>query len=275
VLAQTEQDFEVIVVDDASPEDMGRVVAAIGDPRVTCVRRSVNGGDAAARNEGIRRSRGRHVAFLDDDDEWFPEKLSCQLAAFEQGGPDIGLVYTARETVASRGQSGTLETGSPETDLRWFRITTSTVMVTRKVIETVGLFDEGILYCSDYDLWIRIFLAGYRLVAVNRPLVKYVVHGNALSGNPRKVIDGEETLLAKHPEFFEQDHRSLGQHYLNLGALYCSVGDPSRGTRAFARSLRLRPTFSSFAHLVLSLGGTRVYQSLGTVRSFFRNALSS
>ena len=63
VLAQTVRDIEVIVADDASTEDVGSLVKEFRDPRVRCVRRSSNGGDAAARNAGIRASSGRFVAF--------------------------------------------------------------------------------------------------------------------------------------------------------------------------------------------------------------------
>ncbi len=277
VLGQTEQDFEVIVADDASTEDNESVVASFRDSRVKYVRRSLNGGDAAARNDGIRHSRGRYVAFLDDDDQWFPEKLSCQLAEFDREGPGVGLVYTARETFfAATGRSKALAAGGDvEAQLRWFRITTSTVMVPRETIERVGLFDERILYCSDYDMWIRIFLAGYRLVGVDRPLIRYFVHGNALSGNPHKIIAGEETILRKHADFFAEDPNSLSHLYLNVGVLYCSVGDPRKGRRALAKSLKLRPRLSALAHFVLSLGGARIYQSVGTGRAFFRKVLSS
>ncbi|MGH2727704.1 MAG: glycosyltransferase family 2 protein, partial [Actinomycetota bacterium] len=75
VLAQTIQDFEIVVVDDASPTP----ATAPADPRIRVVRRETNGGEPAARNSGLDAARGRYVAFLDDDDRYVPERLAIGL----------------------------------------------------------------------------------------------------------------------------------------------------------------------------------------------------
>src|SRR5579859_7824272 len=79
VLAQTYADLELIVVDDASSEDIAGALDGIDDPRLKLIRKSVNQGAAAARNTGIQAATGRWVAFLDSDDEWLPQKLELQL----------------------------------------------------------------------------------------------------------------------------------------------------------------------------------------------------
>ncbi len=268
VLRQTEQDFEVLVVDDASTDDTEGAVARFGDPRVKYIQQSVNRGDAAARNAGITNSTGHYIAFLDDDDQWIPEKLAWQIAEFEKGGDRLRLVYGGRETFfTATGRSSVLRLPDDvETQLRWFKITTSTVMVRRAGIEEVGLFDEDILYCSDYDLWIRLWRAGFRIAYIDRPLVRYFVHGNALSDNPRKMIAGEERLLKKHAEFFAEDPASLGEHYRNLGLLYCAIGDTRSGREALAKSIRLRPKVSTLAYYVLAMGGSGFYQRVRDFR---------
>ncbi len=81
VLAQSFQDFEVIVVDDASTDNTAGAVEQIGDRRVRLLRLDKNGGAARTRNEGVRAATGRWIAFLDSDDLWKPEKLSRQLAS--------------------------------------------------------------------------------------------------------------------------------------------------------------------------------------------------
>src|SRR3954471_3920817 len=81
VLAQTERDLEVIVVDDASTDGTAQRLAELakGDDRIRIIANAVALGGGGARNAGIAASRGQWVAFLDDDDEWLPAKLAIQL----------------------------------------------------------------------------------------------------------------------------------------------------------------------------------------------------
>src|SRR5262245_44206142 len=92
VLMQSHTDLEVIVVDDASTEDIEALVRSIGDDRVRYVRRNSNGGAAAARNTGLAEARGSYIGFQDSDDLWLPDKLSRQLSAFETLPNEIGVV---------------------------------------------------------------------------------------------------------------------------------------------------------------------------------------
>ena len=79
VLDQTYQDWELIVVDDASTDDIPGIVKGFTDGRVKYIRHDENKGAAAARNTGIQAARGAYIAFLDSDDEWLPEKLERQV----------------------------------------------------------------------------------------------------------------------------------------------------------------------------------------------------
>lgn len=90
-LAQTGVTVEVVVVDDASPDDTGAVVRAIGDPRVVYDRLAANGGPSAARNRGFALARGRFIAVLDSDDALEPGRLARLVARAEQDGADIAI----------------------------------------------------------------------------------------------------------------------------------------------------------------------------------------
>src|SRR5581483_7703419 len=83
VLSQSFQDFEILVVDDHSQDHTAQVVQRFRDGRIKYLRHETRRGGAAARNTGIQNSSGEYIAFLDDDDEWLPEKLETQVALFE------------------------------------------------------------------------------------------------------------------------------------------------------------------------------------------------
>ncbi|WP_293883626.1 glycosyltransferase family A protein [Sphingomonas sp.] len=101
VLAQTMTDFEVIVVDDCSPDDVATELAHAGpDPRIRLVRHAENGGATAARNTGIANARGRFIAFLDHDDSWLPTKLERQLAGM-MARPDPDKVFCVTGTIVN------------------------------------------------------------------------------------------------------------------------------------------------------------------------------
>src|ERR1700737_4457090 len=94
VLTQIFQDFEVIVVDDASRDNTQNVVHSFNDRRIRYIRNGMNKGDAVARNVGITNSSCEYIAFLDDDDEWLPEKLEKQINLLENSSPNVGVVHT-------------------------------------------------------------------------------------------------------------------------------------------------------------------------------------
>lgn len=161
VLQQTWDNLELVVIDDGSTDDTPGVVQRFPDPRITYVRQS-NRGPNAARNAGIRQARGELVAFLDCDDWWVPEKIARQVAA-ALNNPKAGLVYSFAKSVKTTGEEGAwfdavINGRAIEQLLRGNCIagSASSAMVSRKAIETVGMFDESLQYAEDWEYWIRI-----------------------------------------------------------------------------------------------------------------------
>ncbi|MFO1060552.1 MAG: glycosyltransferase family A protein [Dongiaceae bacterium] len=203
VLAQTYPSFELLIVDDASTDDTAARIAPYLGGRVALHRRPRNGGATAARNAGIALARGAYVAFLDSDDEWLPEKLARQVALFEAGPPDLGLVYAGlwqlvdgRPPVAVPPR----QRGRVYDALRWRnRIgTASGVMVRRAVLQRVGGFDERLPACEDWDLWLRI-ARDHRVDAVAEPLLRYHDgNGDRLSNRSRAVFLSNRAIYRRH-----------------------------------------------------------------------------
>ncbi|GAA3973997.1 glycosyltransferase family A protein [Allohahella marinimesophila] len=178
VLQQTFEDFEVLIIDDCSKDDPASVVAAIQDPRLRYIRQPENRGVAAARNRGLREARAPFVAFLDDDDEWFPQKLALQVSLLEAAAPEVGLVYTGTETITDNG-SRTIDTPSAHGDLYQELLirnilhgAPASALMRRNVITNVGFFDETLPAIEDYDYWLRVSRY-YRIECVSTPLVRY------------------------------------------------------------------------------------------------------
>ena len=178
VLAQSFSDFEVIVVDDGSTDNTAQVIASVPDTRVRYLRQPVNQGAAAARNRGMREARGEFVAFLDSDDEWFPEKLARQVARFRTAPPSVGLLYTGVETVHDDGarsvQKATVR-GYAYAKMLCRNVIHgggSNVMIRRSVVAVAGFFNETLPAIEDYEYWLRISRF-FEIDCDENPLVRY------------------------------------------------------------------------------------------------------
>jgi glycosyltransferase involved in cell wall biosynthesis len=173
VLAQTEQDFEIVVVDDGSIDDPEKTVEDAGDPRVRYWRQDNRGG-GAARNTGIDQARGRFVAFLDSDDRFLPNHLSAmrKLLADTDGVAGYAPVRVDR--------GGDLSFVKPPRAIGDGEHMASYVLCDRGFVPTITLvvpadlarrvrYDESIAFAQDADFCIRLFLAGCRFVMADRP----------------------------------------------------------------------------------------------------------
>ena len=184
VIAQTHSPAEVIVVDDGSTDGTAERVES-GFPGVRVLQQE-NLGVSAARNRGIGASRGDWVAFLDSDDEWRPDKLERQVDALGDL-PELRICHTD-EIWIRRGrrvnprqihakQGGWIF----EHCLPLCAMSPSSILIHRSVLDDVGLFDETLPACEDYDLWLRI-CSRYPVLYVDEPLVvKYGGHEDQLS----------------------------------------------------------------------------------------------
>jgi glycosyltransferase involved in cell wall biosynthesis len=203
VLAQTARDLELIVVDDASTDGTAVVVAAFADRRIRALRLDAHGGHGRSRNAGLQAAAGEWVAFLDSDDEWRPEKLESQLRRARE--TEATVVYCGHRLVLhgpggpDRGKASSFPEGSVLVDLlRGWDPPTSAFTVKRAVLDQVGGFDEQLACSNDWDLWLRLAVAGHRFAAVPAVLVdKHQLEGPQVSSDPRARRDGFRTLDRK------------------------------------------------------------------------------
>lgn len=202
VFSQTHKDIELIVVDDCSTDDTGKILKAFG-PRVICVRQEKNAGPTIARNRGIEMAKGKYVAFLDHDDIWAPTKLEKQIGLLE-GDPDVALVYSDSFSLnASDSKTGTLfravrpERGFVFESLLFNHfIATSSVVIRKKVFDEIGKFNERYFISQDFDLYLRI-AERHKIDFVDEPLFKYRAHPGGLSTKRRKLTLQEAIEISK------------------------------------------------------------------------------
>ena len=151
LLAQTYQDFEIVIVDDCSQDNTAQVLAEFGDPRIRVFRHDRNKGLSAGRNTALRHARGELICFLDDDDEYFPDSLAMRVNRMEDS--QVGLVYTAYESFdCSTGTvAGTYEASlEGEDEIRIhllgfnYLMDSINMMVRKELAMKVGGFDEGV-----------------------------------------------------------------------------------------------------------------------------------
>ena len=182
VLSQTLKPREIIVVDDGSTDETNAVLA---DYPGLCIISQDNRGVSAARNVGIEKAGGEWLAFLDSDDEWLKEKLEKQ---WDTICIDDKLICHTEEIWIRNGQRvNPMKKHKKFGGMIYERclplcvISPSSVMIHRSVFEDVGVFDESLEVCEDYDLWLRI-CAKYSVLFIDEPLiVKYGGHEDQLS----------------------------------------------------------------------------------------------
>jgi len=247
VLAQTFQDFEVIVVDDGSTDDTEAVVRSFPDPRIIYLRHDMNRGGSAARNTGIRAARGEYIAFLDSDDEWLREKLERQLEVFQTSElSDLGVVTCG----VVRVQNGARSVRLPQARGRVFDVLlrrragvwlTSALMVKHTPDRPVNLFDESLQAGQDWDYLLRL-VRRYQLDFARDVLVRtYRAHGGQQISEPANKLPARLRILEKFREELEARPETLSHHHFSLATLYYLLGDRRNLRDQLLQAVKARP----------------------------------
>lgn len=184
VLNQQNVSFEVLVIDDGSTDGTRELIAG-SFPQVSYFYQQ-NQGPSAARNRGIENARGTWIAFLDSDDEWMPGKLEAQLGFFF-AEPSYRIAQTEEIWIRNGKRVNAMNKHKKyggwifEKCLPLCNVSPSAVMVHRKLFDEIGLFDETLPACEDYDLWLRIAAKNPIGLLEKTYLIKYGGHEDQTS----------------------------------------------------------------------------------------------
>ncbi len=270
VLAQSYRDLEVIVVDDGLTERADQVVASFADARTRYIPHEHEKGGGAARNTGIKVASGEFIAFLDDDDEWMPDKLTIQMASFGDTSPEVGFCFCAVENMYdSRSEVTKVPEGIADYHnlaLDSFKVfLTVTLIIKKSVFEVAGVFDEKFPSHQESDLMIRV-TESFKGLGINQALVKVdMKSGRERTGSKAsRRIAGREMLLAKHYNKFIVESQILASHLFWLGLSYRDSGGYGRARSLFWQAFKLSPRFSYFGHVLslsLGSGGYKIFKA--------------
>ncbi len=228
VLAQTFSDWELLLVDDKSPDSTLEVASALAkkDKRIAVkALPKNNGGPSVARNEGIALAKGEFVTFLDHDDTFHPQKLELMVAEITKQKVDF-LCSNCELVNAQTGKvdglalgaiTGDVTAGFAKRLLQGNFVPPNSTLIRRSVFEVVGMFDASFKGVDDYDLWYRIsrvFPAGI----IDKPLATWQYrNSNSISADDKKMIADErdfyQKIITSKRAFPGQDPRGAWQEW--------------------------------------------------------------
>jgi glycosyltransferase involved in cell wall biosynthesis len=258
VFAQTFTGFEVIIVNDGSPdtEEFERAIQPYRE-RIVYLKQE-NRGASAARNTGLRAARGELIAFLDADDLWSPNYLEEQLKFIREFDCDLAcadaMIFGVSADAGRSYMDSWMESAPPEGRVTFLELVnadrsliTSGVVARRDLILEVGLFDEGLRNAQDLDLWLRLARHGARLAYQRKVLLSYRSRANSLSGDTINSHQRELRVFDKIEQSYDftpaerpgvmaviRSRRALLEY--ELGKLYLVPGDFVRARESFAHA---------------------------------------
>lgn len=267
VLNQTCPDFELIVVNDGSTDQTAQVLAAIQDSRMRVVWQP-NAGLSAARNTGVRQSTGPLLTFLDSDDYFYPDKLDV-LSRYLDNHPEIGLVSGGVMIINQQGVPLKLQIERPAAlDLPYFLthnpFSACAIMLRRSWIDKVGMFDETLRACEDWELWHRMLNAGCQFGSVEHAVVTYRAHTGQMTREAERMRKAIFQVLNKFyqqadlpPEIQAIRNLAFSAGHYHASAFEYLSADFAKGREDLAEAIRLDPALkeNGYGPLVKLLAG--------------------
>lgn len=284
VFAQTFTGYEVIVINDGSPDtaELEHVLSPFMT-RITYLKQK-NLGASAARNAGLRLARGEFVAFLDADDLWLPNYLDEQIKFTRAHGCDLvcadALMFGDTPNAGQTYMEWLMDAAPAEGDVTFLDLVsgarcliTSGVMARRELILEAGGFDLALRNAQDFDLWLRLARLGARLMYQRKTLLRYRCHAGSLTGDAvnsvireLSVLDKIETsyqlTVAESAEIAPVIRARRGILEFELGKLLIAQGEVARARTAFAKASHAGRNGKRTFALWFSRLAPRVMQSL-------------
>ena len=201
ILSQSYTDFELIVLDDCSPDNSAEILDTYTDPRIVRYRGEKNVGLSNVLNVGMQLARGEYIARMDSDDLSTHERLAVQVAYLD-AHPEIDLCSCGMELFGAKQETWVRE-NNPEavkiTALFYSPILHASSVWRRASFERVGLrFQQEMVPAEDYDMWTRAMAAGLQLVNIPQVMYKYRIHPSQVTMQTDRTAKKDKEVKAKY-----------------------------------------------------------------------------
>lgn len=240
VINQSYQDYEILVIDDASTDDTEEVIKSINNEKIIYIKNESSMGGSQTRNIGIKRSSGEYIAFLDDDDIWLENKLEKQIKIIKEN-EDVGIVSCSNieidnnyNIVGEKLRNSFKLMKNKEAFHKMlvenFIGGASNVLIRKKCLEEVNGFTPCLKSAQETNLYIKILSKGWDLFVCPEILVLYRIHSlYRISDNVEAKKEGLEQLFKFSKKFFniipeETKNQIVMTHFVKLYSLYSKNG---------------------------------------------------
>lgn len=277
VLNQTYTNIEIIVVDDNSTDNTKLVVESFNNSKVRYIKNHKNLMAAGSRNVGINLSQGEIVGFLDDDDEWYNDKLALQVPLFSE--EKVGLVYGGMnlvfiEEVLSYNTQPSKEGNIIREMLIENAVGGTVSVLVRKSILEKEKFDTSFPAREEYDLWIRV-LKTHEARCVKRPVVKanYRNQIKRVSTNVDSYVKGIELLNKKHKRLVsekltsKEKNKRKSEQLFFLGSQSVKVYNLGLARKYYYKSIVKRPSIKAIFSFLLTFLGVKTILRVRDIKS--------
>jgi len=273
VLAQTLQNFELIIVDDGSTDQTRAVVTKYTkkDSRVRYIYQNNSGGAAAPKNTGIRMSNAEYIAVLDADDQWMPSKLERQVRLLSNSSKNLGFVGCDYVVNDSSGAKKVITVNTDPEHLqnilmRDFMGPGSCIMYKSEVFDKVGHFDECLKTSQDWEMRIRLSQF-YEFDTVPEPLVVYLIHSDNISKSKLDIREQDrQNIFNKYINHYKNDSYLMSRYLRYQATFYLSSNETSKARNSIIKSIKTSPLrLEQILVFVLSLISADNYKILQNI----------
>lgn len=263
VLSQTYKNLEVIVVDDDTKTDLLQIVESFNDHRIKFIKLKEKSGAPKARNVGLAAASGYFIAFQDDDDEWYPDKISAQMDDLAKKDWKYKISYCLGEvqdysngTIIIFSKNGWDGPHLEQLISGEIRPCAICFLIARECLDKVGGWRQDLPRMQDRELWIRL-AQHYEFAFLNRVLARiHIGHGPRISDNFANRMEAQRKIYLAHRQLFWKHRKALSGYFLNWGFELLDNGYRYQAMELFIKAAIAWPfKHQTYIALLLALKG--------------------